>query len=194
MKKSLVFIAVSATVLGGCATGGMSPEELTQCLQPNRRVVVEVGGLVAKPVPKPPAAKPEAKPDAAGAKPEAKPEVAAAKPEAKPPKPQLVPVEESAMAQGNSAFDFGSATLKSGGAEDIDQLLASLKKRAVQVGSVIVSGHIDRLEARKGLTSLSEARARAVKDYVVSKGIDQKIVFWEGRDAKDPVPVTKFCE
>ena len=189
MKKSLVFIAVSATVLGGCATGGMSPEELTQCLQPNRRVVVEVGGLVAKPVPKPPAPKPEA----AGAKPEAKPD-ATAKPEAKPPKPQLVPVEESAMAQGNSAFDFGSATLKSGGAEDIDQLLASLKKRAVQVGSVIVSGHIDRLEARQGLTSLSEARARAVKDYVVSKGIDQKIVFWEGRDAKDPVPVTKFCE
>lgn len=171
MKKSLVVIAVAATVLGGCA--GMSTEELTQCLQPNRRVVVEVGGLVAKPVPKPPAG---------------------AKPEAKPPKPQLVPVEESAMAQGNSAFDFGSATLKSTGTEDLDELLASLKKRAVQIGSVIVSGHVDRLEAGKGLNTLSEARARAVKDYLVSKGIDQKIIFWEGRDAKDPVPVTKFCE
>jgi len=31
-------------------------------------------------------------------------------------------------------------------------------------------------------------------DYLVSKGLDPKLMFWEGKGAKEPVPVTKFCE
>ena len=29
---------------------------------------------------------------------------------------------------------------------------------------------------------------------VVGKGIDQKLIFWEGKGPKQPIPVTKFCE
>ena len=34
----------------------------------------------------------------------------------------------------------------------------------------------------------------AVASYLASKGMDQKLMFWEGKGAKEPVPVTKFCE
>ncbi|HKZ73416.1 MAG TPA: OmpA family protein, partial [Steroidobacteraceae bacterium] len=62
------------------------------------------------------------------------------------------------------------------------------------VGSVVVSGHSDRLEASEGDNSLSENRAKAAMEYLVSKGVNPKLVFWEGVGSRQPVPVTKFCE
>lgn len=183
MRKSLYTIPL--LLLGGCAATSetaMSPEELQQCLQPNRRVVVEVVGRTVKPPAKKPAAKPEAEA-------EAKP-AAEAKPPAKPPKPEFVNFEQKFHIQGNTAFDPNSATLKEGGQKEIDSLMALLKKRAVQVSAIIVTGHSDRLESNK---ALSEQRAVAAKDYLVSRGADQKIIFWEGKEAREPVPVTKFC-
>ena len=198
MKKLPVLFALSALMLTGCAAtsdhSSMSAAELSDCLQPNRRVVVEVVGLVAKPPAKKPAAKPEeagAKPEAAAKPPEAKPAEAAPKPKAA--KPELLPFEETVYVQGNDAFDPNGAALKEEGRKEIDEFLAMLKKRAVQVNAVIVSGHTDRIEARGGNASLSEQRAQAVKDYLVSRGIADKIIFWEGTQAQVPVPVTKFC-
>ena len=170
----------------------MSAAELSDCLQPNRRVMVEVNGRVVKP----PAKKPAEKPEATAAKPAAKPEAAAeAKPAAapKPAKPELVTFEETTYVQGNSAFDPGSAVLKDGGKQELDGLVALLKKLAVQIGAIMVTGHVDRTEAGRGSSDLDEARAKAVVDYLSSKGLDQKLMFWEGKDAKDPVAVTKFC-
>ena len=190
MKKTLY--SLSALVLAGCAatsdTPQMSAAELNECLQPNRRVVVEVVGQVVKPPAKKPAAKPQ---EAAAGKPEAaKPE---AKPEAKPAKPEMANFEQSTYVQGNHAFDPGSATLKEGGQKELDGLIALLKKRAVRIGAIIIAGHTDKLEADSGNKGLSEARAQAVKDYLASKGLDQKLMFWEGKEAREPVPVTKFC-
>ena len=168
-----VLSIVGAALLASCATGPqLSGPELAQCLQPNRRVVVEVNGQVVKPAAKPPAG-------------------SEAKPEAKPAKPELIPFEEKAYVQGDSAFDSGSATLKAEGQKELDQLVALVKKRAVRVGAVIVTGHTDRQEANG--QSLSEARAKTVVDYLVKNGIDGKLIFWEGKAEKDPVPVTKFC-
>ena len=50
-------------------------------------------------------------------------------------------------------------------------------------------------EALKAIArdTLSEARAKAVTDYLGTKGMDTKLIFWEGKSAKDPVAVTKFC-
>jgi len=177
MGKFTFSATAAAILVSGCASVGesMSPEQLAECLQPNRRVVVEVGGTAVKPVPKP---KPDAPPP---------------KPDAKPPKPQMVPVAEQALAQGNYAFDIGGASLKDVGRTELNDLIAMLKKRSVNVGSVIISGHTDRLEARNSSKTLSEDRARTVRDYLVSQGIDQKVIFWEGKGDREPVPVTKFC-
>src|SRR5687768_3034087 len=163
MKKTLY--ALSTLLLASCAATSehstMSAEELSDCLQPNRRVMVEVNGRVVKP----PAKKPADKPADPAAKPAAKPEAAAeAKPAAapKPAKPELVTFEETTYVQGNSAFDPGSAVLKDGGKKELDDLVALLKKRAVQVGAIIVTGHVDRVEAGRGGSDLDEARAKAV--------------------------------
>ena len=164
---------VAAGVLAGCATTG-SPEQIS-CLQPNRRVSVEMGGIKIKPPAKP-------------------------KPGAKPGKPGRESVMLKALAQGDSAFDFKSAVLKDGGKKDLDKLVntvahgAGRDKRPTQVGSVVITGHSDRLETSDDDKTLSENRAKAVMDYLVSKGVNAKLIFWEGKGSKEPVPVTKFCE
>ena len=171
-RLGLGVVGVVATgLLGACAT---SPEQI-ECFQPNRRVMVEVAGTKPKPIPKPEADKPA-------------------------PKPGTVASELSALVQGNSAFDFKSAVIKDGGKAELDTLAKSVASgvgkdtRPLAVGSVIISGHSDRLEAREGDNALSESRAKAVMEYLVSKGINPKVIFWEGVGSRQPVPVTKFCE
>ncbi len=164
---------VATGLLGACATMG-GPEQI-ECLQPNRRVMVEIAGTKPKPPPKPEVGKPA-------------------------PKPSTVPTELTALAQGNSAFDFKSAVLKAEGKAELDTLVKQAMSgvgkdtRPTTVGSVIISGHSDRLEAREGDNALSEARAKAVMEYLVSKGINPKLIFWEGVGSRQPVPVTKFCD
>src|SRR5262245_59858878 len=90
--------AASVAMIGfltGCATGG---PDLGECVQPDRRVVLEVNGTRTIP------AKPDPKAD----------------PKAPPPKPTVQTLELSSMAQGNTAFDPNSAVLKEGGKQDID--------------------------------------------------------------------------
>ena len=104
------------------------------------------------------------------------------------------------LVQGNTAWEPGGAVLKDGGKAELDKLVKTLAegagrdKRPTTVGSVIIAGHTDRIEAADGKNSLDEDRAKAVKDYLVSKGVDSKLMFWEGKDDKEPVPVTKFCQ
>lgn len=166
MKMLPLAAAVAAVVVSGCAT---SPETLS-CMQPNRRVSVEVGGIKVKPP---------------------------AKPGAKPGRDNVM---LKALAQGDSAWDYGGATLKTGGKADLDKLVKTINegagrdKRPTKVGSIIITGHTDRFEVADGHTRLDEQRAEAVRDYLVSKGLDRKLMFWEGKDANDPVPVTKFCD
>jgi outer membrane protein OmpA-like peptidoglycan-associated protein len=77
--------------------------------------------------------------------------------------------------------------------DEINKLLANAKKQNMQIRTVIVAGYVDRIEASSGMSALSEERAKSVLEYLTSNGIDPKLVFWEGRGARDPVPVTKFC-
>ncbi|MEN9784443.1 MAG: hypothetical protein RJA24_1786 [Pseudomonadota bacterium] len=131
---------------------------------------------------------------AAAKKPEAKPE--AKKPEAKPKKPAMLNVEQKIELQG---MEFNKAELTADNKADLDKFLGALAKPtkargAVAIGAVIVTGHTDRIGSMKYNMKLSEKRAITVKDYIVSKGIDQKVIFWEGKGPKQPIPVTKFCD
>jgi len=160
--------AATAVLITGCAA---SPETIS-CLQPDRRVMVEMSGIKVKP---PPKNKPKAKPGR-----------------------QTVLLK--AVVQGDSAWDHGSAVLKAGGKSEIDKLVKLANegtrrdKRPTKVGSIIITGHIDPVEYDGGLKDLDEQRAMAVRDYLASKGLDRKLMFWEGKDATQPVPVTKFCD
>lgn len=136
--------------------------------------------LVPKPAPvaapKPAPAAPEAKP---APKPEAKP---------KPAKPQMMNVERKIELQG---MPFDKAEMTPDNVKELDEFMADLKP--VTLGAIIVTGHTDRIGSLKYNQRLSERRAVVVKDYVVSKGVDPKLIFWEGKAFKQPIPVTKFC-
>jgi OOP family OmpA-OmpF porin len=112
------------------------------------------------------------------------------KPEAKAPaKPQLMNIERKIELQG---MPFDKAEMTPDNVKELDEFLADLKP--VTLGAVIITGHTDRLGSLKYNQRLSERRAVVVKDYVVSKGIDPKLIFWEGKAFKQPIPVTKFCD
>jgi len=131
--------------------------------------------LVPKPAPKP-APKPEAKP---APKPEAKP---------KPEKPEMLNVERKIELQG---MPFDKAEMTPDNVKELDEFMADLKP--VTLGAIIVTGHTDRIGSLRYNQRLSERRAVVVKDYIVSKGVDPKLIFWEGKASKQPIPVTKFC-
>jgi OOP family OmpA-OmpF porin len=127
------------------------------------------------------------------AKPAAKPE---AKPAAKPadkPKPKVEPinVELKIELQG---IAFAKPDLTADNKKELDEFLATEVKPLNTVGAVIITGHTDRIGSDKYNKVLSEKRALGAKDYIVSKGIDQKLIFWEGKGPKQPIPVTKFCD
>lgn len=166
-------VIVAVSVLSGCAT---SPE-LVSCLDPNRRVAVELTGFKVAPPPK----------TKEGEKP------------GKPGKPGRQNVTMTVQVQGSSAWDVGSAVLKPEGRAELDGMLkevasgAGKDTRPTNVEVVIVTGHNDRFEERN-TPGLSEQRAKVVTDYLTGKGISSKVIFWEGRGARDPVAVTKFCD
>lgn len=175
-KKIALGSALVSMVLSGCAS--VSPQ-MVECLQPNRRVDVEiVGSKVALP--------PKPKPGSEAT--------------AKPAKPGRENVMLKALAQGNSAWDYGGAVLKADGKAELDKLVNSVMKgvgkdvRPTTVGAIVISGHTDRTEDEAGKQNVGEARAVAVKEYLVGKGLDDKLMFWENKASKQPIPVTKFCE
>src|SRR5688572_5476735 len=119
-------------------------------------------------------------------KPEAKPE---AKPKPKP-KPQFLNIEEKIELQG---MPFNKAEMTPDNKKELDEFLANLRKAtkqrgAVEFGAVIVTGHTDRIGTLNYNMKLSERRAVVVKDYLVSTGVDQKLIFWEGKGPKQPIP------
>jgi len=96
---------------------------------------------------------------------------------------------------------FGKAQMTAENRKDADKFLAGLakankraKRGPVRIGAVVVTGHTDRIGTLAYNQKLSERRAVVVKDYLISKGINQKLIFWEGKAWKNPIPVTKFCD
>ena len=138
---------------------------------------------------KPAPVAPAPKPVAAAPKPEAKPE-------AKKAKPEFLNVEEKIELQG---MPFAKAEMTPDNRAELEKFMGALRKatkarEAVNISAVVVTGHTDRIGSLKYNMGLSERRAVVVKDYLVSQGVDQKVIFWEGKAFKQPIPVTKFCD
>jgi OOP family OmpA-OmpF porin len=144
------------------------------------RAVAQCDPDLVRKAPPPPKAAPAPAP-----KPAAKP-----KPKPKPKKPAMMNVELKLSVQN---FDFDKATMRDDQRKEIDDWMAKAWK-GVTLGAIIVTGHTDRIGSAAYNKKLSEARALTVKDYLTGKGVDQKLIFWEGKGFANPVPVTKFCD
>ena len=206
LRNALAGLAIAAACIPAAQAQVNSKNQGYLVTGPNFDVVTAVGGTVCVrtsdwtparaaaaaackqctpdlcPVPPPP-------PKPVPPKPEAKPE---AKPAAKPaPKPEPRNVELKIELQG---IEFNKTEMTADNRKELDEFLAKEVKPLTTIGAVIITGHTDRIGSEKYNKKLSEKRALGVKDYVVGKGIDQKLIFWEGKGPKQPIPVTKFCE
>jgi OOP family OmpA-OmpF porin len=118
------------------------------------------------------------------------PVVVAPPPEA-PPVTTPPPVVETPKVQLNAdfLFDFNSAALKPAGRGALDDIATQASQLQLEV--VLVTGHSDRLGSDSYNLRLSERRAVAVKDYLVSKGIEASRIYTEGKGKSAPVTGTQ---
>ncbi len=129
----------------------------------------------------------------AAPKAKAKPKAAPAKKKAK---PKMLNIEQKIELQG---MPFGKAEMTDDNKAELAKFLASLRKATkargpVSFGAVVVTGHTDRIGSLPYNMKLSERRAVVVKDALIAANVDQKVIFWEGKGPKQPIPVTKFCD
>ncbi len=90
-------------------------------------------------------------------------------------------------------FDSNSAVLKRRTIPELDELAAFLRK-AGNYESVTVVGHTDRLGSDKLNQRLSEKRAKAVRDYLVMRGVDPARITSSGKGRSQPVTAAGACD
>ena len=102
-----------------------------------------------------------------------------------------VVVEKNFALNSDVLFAFGKAELKAEGVEALDGLYKQIVEFQPKDGSAIVIGYSDRIGSEAYNQKLSEARARTVADFLVSKGMAASKVAIEGRGEADPVTGTQ---
>jgi OOP family OmpA-OmpF porin len=85
-------------------------------------------------------------------------------------------------------FDFDKAVLKPEGKAAIDSEIISKLPQVQKLELVLVTGHTDRIGTQQYNQKLSERRADAVRDYLVSKGVPKDKIETLGMGKTQPVP------
>ena len=85
-------------------------------------------------------------------------------------------------------FDFDKAVLKPEGKAAIDSEIIAKLRDVQKLELVLVTGHTDRIGTQAYNQKLSERRADAVRDYLVSKGVAKDKIETLGMGKTQPVP------
>ncbi|MDR0439979.1 MAG: OmpA family protein [Candidatus Accumulibacter sp.] len=102
------------------------------------------------------------------------------------------PVQTKDTIAADALFDFDKAVLRPEGRAKLDDVVARSSQLTLEV--VIAVGHADRLGRAAYNQRLSERRAAAVKDYLVSKGIPANRIYTEGKGSNQPVTNPDDCK
>ncbi|ACN13490.1 OmpA1 [Desulforapulum autotrophicum HRM2] len=102
------------------------------------------------------------------------------------------PAVEKAWVVGEAYFDFDKSIIKPAGFEFLDKVVDVLKSRPALF--VKIQGHTDSIGTRKYNDALSLRRAKAVKTYLINKGIDKNRLSCEGFAFSKPVASNKTAE
>ncbi len=95
--------------------------------------------------------------------------------------------------QADSLFGFDQATLQSDGKRALDKLVLELKE--VNVQSIQVTGHTDRLGTQAYNAALSTRRAESVRDYLVQVGgVAGALVTVSGAGSTQPETPFDACQ
>src|SRR5688572_4004746 len=127
--------------------------------------------------------------------PVAAPPAPIAQPAPPPPAPAPAPQPPAATKVTYAAdafFDFDKATLKAEGRAKLDDLVSKIQGINLEV--IIAVGHTDSVGGDAYNQKLSIKRSDAVKNYLVSKGVEKNRVYTEGKGEKQPVADNKTTE
>jgi OOP family OmpA-OmpF porin len=105
------------------------------------------------------------------------------------PAPAPVPTSEKVTFAADAFFDFDKAILKPEAKVKLDDMASKLKDVNLEV--IVAVGHTDSVGTDEYNQKLSIRRSDAVKAYIISRGIDAKRVFSEGKGEKQPVADNK---
>ena len=94
------------------------------------------------------------------------------------------PTAEKVTYSADAFFDFDKAVLKPEGKATLQTLVAKLKDTDIEV--IVATGHTDWTGSESYNVKLSMRRAKAVKAFLVSKGIPEARVFVEGKGESQP--------
>jgi len=90
---------------------------------------------------------------------------------------------------GGILFDAGKTSLKPGARKTLDRIAEQLKSDPAI--KVVVEGHTDNTGKTDKNMALSEKRAQAVRDYLVSKGVPEDRITASGKGESEPVATNK---
>jgi len=92
----------------------------------------------------------------------------------------------SKIVLNNIFFDFGKATLRSESTAELERLTKMLNEEIPSL-RIEISGHTDNKSSADFNQKLSEARAKAVVDYLVAHGVNQSRLEYKGYGFSQPV-------
>ncbi|MBI3053237.1 MAG: OmpA family protein [Betaproteobacteria bacterium] len=115
-----------------------------------------------------------------------------------PPSPRAAPTPAPAKTlpqkinfSADALFAFNSSVLKPAGRTMLDGLVRELN--GARYDAILVTGHTDRFGKTKYNQKLSERRAHAVRDYLVSRGIPANRIRAAGKGKTQPVTKAGDC-
>ncbi len=85
----------------------------------------------------------------------------------------------------NIFFDFGSANLKKESYSELDQIIQFMQQNPTV--KIEISGHTDNIGSLEYNQKLSQARAKAVVDYLISHGISPDRLTYRGAAYNEPI-------
>ncbi|MBX3603090.1 MAG: OmpA family protein [Rubrivivax sp.] len=141
-------------------------------------------GAIKPPPPPPPAPRVAPPPPPPPAAPPPPPAVAPPAP-APAPAARPAPVSEKVTFAADAFFDFDKAVLKPDAQAKLTDLVD--KTKGINLEVIIAVGHTDSTGNAAYNQRLSVARAEAVKNFLVSKGIERNRVYTEGKGQAQPV-------
>jgi OOP family OmpA-OmpF porin len=107
------------------------------------------------------------------------------------PPPAPRPVAEKLTLDADTLFDFDKATLRPAGRDTLDGFVSKL--RDISPETIMAIGHADRIGTDRYNQRLSEQRVTAVKNYMVSKGVESGRIYTEGKGETQPVTKAGDC-
>jgi OOP family OmpA-OmpF porin len=105
-----------------------------------------------------------------------------------PPPPPPAPQVQKITLASKALFDFDKAVLRPDGKAAIDSEILSKLAQVQKLELVLVTGHTDTIGTQAYNQKLSERRADAVRDYLVSKGVPKDKIETLGMGKTQPIP------